>query len=133
MTDNHALFDYLLRLGDNSLILGQRLAEWCGHAPILEEELALTNIGLDLMGQSRLLLTYAAEVEDAGRDEDMLAFHRDTQAWRNLLLLEQPNGDFAKTMRASSFLILSNICSSKVCASPRMSDLPQLLRNHSRR
>jgi ring-1,2-phenylacetyl-CoA epoxidase subunit PaaC len=103
MTDNQLLFDYLLRLGDNSLILGQRLAEWCGHAPILEEELALTNIGLDLVGQSRLLLSYAAEVENAGRDEDKLAFHRDTQEWRNLLLLEQPNGDFAKTMARQFF------------------------------
>ncbi|USG63023.1 phenylacetate-CoA oxygenase subunit PaaC [Sneathiella marina] len=119
MTDNNALFEYLLRLGDNSLILGQRLAEWCGHAPILEEELALTNIGLDLVGQSRLLLTYAAEVEGAGRDEDMLAFHRDTQAWRNLLLLEQPNGDFAKTIARQFFfdnfqyLQFEGLCQSK--------------------
>jgi ring-1,2-phenylacetyl-CoA epoxidase subunit PaaC len=119
MTDNQALFEYLLRLGDNSLILGQRLAEWCGHAPILEEELALTNIGLDLVGQSRLLLSYAAEVEDAGRDEDLLAFHRDTQAWRNLLLLEQPNGDFAKTMARQFFfdtfqyLQFEGLCQSK--------------------
>ncbi len=98
MTDQQALFDYLLRLGDNSLILGQRLAEWSGHAPILEEELALANIGLDLVGQARMLLTYAGEVEGKGRDEDRLAFHRDTKAWRNLLLLEQPNENFAKTM-----------------------------------
>lgn len=98
MTEKEMLCDYLLRLGDNSLILGQRLAEWCGHAPILEEDLAITNIGLDLIGQARLLLTYAGEVEGKGRDEDALAFHRDTMAWRNFLLLEQPNGDFAKTM-----------------------------------
>ena len=101
--DKDMLFDYLLRLGDNSLILGQRLAEWCGHAPILEEDLALTNIGLDLIGQSRMLLTYAGEVEGNGRDEDRLAFHRDTMDWRNLLLLEQPNGDFAKTMARQLF------------------------------
>ncbi|MEH6527240.1 MAG: 1,2-phenylacetyl-CoA epoxidase subunit PaaC [Sneathiella sp.] len=119
MTDNQSLFEYLLRLGDNSLILGQRLAEWCGHAPILEEELALTNIGLDLVGQSRLLLSYAAEVEGAGRDEDKLAFHRDTQAWRNLLLLEQPNGDFAKTIVRQFFfdnfqyLQFEKLCQSK--------------------
>lgn len=103
MTDQKMHFDYLLRLGDNSLILGQRLAEWCGHAPMLEEDLALTNIGLDLLGQARMLLAYAGEVEGKGRDEDRLAFHRDTMAWRNLLLLEQPNGDFAHTMARQLF------------------------------
>ena len=103
MTDRDMLFDYLLRLGDNSLILGQRLAEWIGHTPMLEEDLALTNVGLDLIGQARMLLTYAGEVEGKGRDEDRLAFHRDTAEWRNLLLLEQPNGDFAKTMARQFF------------------------------
>ncbi|MEX0582602.1 MAG: 1,2-phenylacetyl-CoA epoxidase subunit PaaC [Sneathiella sp.] len=98
MSDKDILFDYLLRLGDNSLILGQRLAEWTGHTPMLEEDLALTNVGLDLIGQARMLLSYAGEVEGDGRDEDRLAFHRDTAEWRNFLLLEQPNGDFAKTM-----------------------------------
>ncbi len=100
-TDPH--FEYLLRLGDSSLILGQRLAEWCGKAPILEEELALMNIGLDLIGQARLLLSHAGQVEGRGRDEDRLAFFRDVQEWRNLLLVEQENGDFAKTM-ARQFL-----------------------------
>lgn len=103
MTDNDMLFDYLLRLGDNSLILGQRLAEWCGHAPMLEEDLALTNIGLDLLGQARMFLSYAGEVEGKGRDEDRLAYFRDTKDWRNLLLLEQPNGDFAVTMARQFF------------------------------
>ncbi|WP_367281146.1 1,2-phenylacetyl-CoA epoxidase subunit PaaC [Sneathiella sp.] len=103
MTDNDMLFDYLLRLGDNSLILGQRLAEWCGHAPMLEEDLALTNIGLDLLGQARMFLSYAGEVEGKGRDEDRLAYFRDTKDWRNLLLLEQPNGDFAATMARQFF------------------------------
>ncbi len=103
MTDKDMLFDYLLRLGDNSLILGQRLAEWCGHAPMLEEDLALTNIGLDLLGQARMFLSYAGEVEGKGRDEDRLAYFRDTKDWRNLLLLEQPNGDFAKTMARQFF------------------------------
>ncbi|MEH6474142.1 MAG: 1,2-phenylacetyl-CoA epoxidase subunit PaaC [Sneathiella sp.] len=98
MNDNEILFEYLLRLGDNCAILGQRLAEWCGKAPVLEEELALMNVGLDLVGQARLLLDYAGKVEGAGRDEDQLAFFRDTQEWRNFLLIEQPNGDFAKTM-----------------------------------
>lgn len=103
MTDNDMLFDYLLRLGDNSLILGQRLAEWCGHAPMLEEDLALTNIGLDLLGQARMFLSYAGDLEGKGRDEDRLAYFRDTKDWRNLLLLEQPNGDFAKTMARQFF------------------------------
>ena len=103
MTDKDMLFDYLLRLGDNSLILGQRLAEWCGKSPVLEEEMALMNIGLDLVGQARLLLDYAGKVEGKGRDEDALAFHRDAQEWRNLLLVEQPNGDFAKTMARQLF------------------------------
>lgn len=103
MTDNDMLFDYLLRLGDNSLILGQRLAEWCGHAPMLEEDLALTNIGLDLLGQARMFLSYAGEIEGKGRDEDRLAYFRDTKDWRNLLLLEQPNGDFAVTMARQFF------------------------------
>jgi len=98
MANRDELFEYLIRLGDNSLILGQRLAEWCGKAPVLEEEMALMNVGLDLVGQARLILDYAGQVEGRGRDEDALAFHRDAQAWRNFLLVEQPNGDFAKTM-----------------------------------
>lgn len=98
MANRDELFEYLIRLGDNSVILGQRLAEWCGKAPVLEEEMALMNVGLDLVGQARLLLDYAGQVEGRGRDEDALAFHRDAQAWRNFLLVEQPNGDFAKTM-----------------------------------
>lgn len=103
MTTQNDLFEYLVRLGDNSLILGQRLAEWCGKSPVLEEELALMNVGLDLVGQARLLLDYAGKIEGKGRDEDALAFHRDAQAWRNFLLVEQPNGDFAKTMARQLF------------------------------
>ena len=98
-----ALFDYLLRLGDDSLILGQRLTEWCGHAPALEIDLSLANIGLDLIGQATFLLNFAGEVEGAGRDGDALAFRRDVLAFRNCLLVEQPNGDFAQTM-ARQFL-----------------------------
>ena len=103
MTDQEMLFEYLLRLGDNCVILGQRLAEWCGKSPVLEEELALMNVGLDSLGQARLFLDYAGKVEGKGRDEDKLAFFRDAQAWRNLLLVEQPNGDFAKTMARQFF------------------------------
>ncbi len=95
--------EYLLRLGDNALILGHRLSEWCGHAPILEEDIAMTNVSLDLIGQARLLYTYAGKVEGAGRDEDDIAFLRDVLEWRNCLLVEQPNGDFADTM-ARQFL-----------------------------
>jgi len=97
MSKKDALFNYCLRLGDNSLILSQRLSEWCGHAPILEEDLALTNIALDLIGQAREFLTYAGDIEGKGRTEDTLAYHRDAKDFRNLLLVEQPNGNFAHT------------------------------------
>ena len=93
-----AHFEYVLRLGDTSLILGQRLAEWVGHAPALEEDLGLANVSLDLLGQARLLLTYAGELEGKGRTEDDLAFLRDGHEFRNLALVEQPNGDFGKTI-----------------------------------
>ena len=97
------LFEYLLRLGDDSLVLGQRLTEWCGRAPALEVDLSLANIALDLIGQATLLLELAAEVEGAGRTADRLAFHRDVLQFRNCLLVEQPNGDFARTL-ARQFL-----------------------------
>jgi len=92
------LVDYTLRLADTVLILGHRLSEWIGHAPILEEELALGNIALDLIGEARALYAYAGAVEGKGRDEDALAYGRDVGEYRNLLLAEQPNGDFAQTM-----------------------------------
>ena len=100
--DAQALFEYLLRLGDNGLILGHRLSEWCGHAPVLEEELALSNIALDLIGQAQLWLELAGEIEarfqGPGRNADQLAYRRDVAEFRNLLLVEQPNGNFADTM-----------------------------------
>jgi len=95
---SQAHFDYLLRLGDTSLVLAQQLGEWVGHAPALEEDLGLANIALDLLGQARLLLSYAGELEGCGRDEDALAFLRDVPQFRNLALAEQPNGDFAATI-----------------------------------
>lgn len=98
-----AHLEYVLRLADNALILGQRLSEWTGHAPVLEEELALANIALDLIGQSRLLLTHAGKLEAKGRDEDHLAFLRADQQYRNLTLVELPNGDFGRTV-ARNFL-----------------------------
>lgn len=96
--ENEALFRYLLRLGDDSLILGQRLGELCGHGPILEEDIALTNIALDLIGQATSIFNYAGEVEGKDRDGDKLAFLRFEHQYTNLLLLEQPNGDFADTI-----------------------------------
>lgn len=92
------LFKYFLRLGDNSLILGHRLSEWCGHAPILEEDIALTNIALDLIGQSRIMLTNAAEAEGKSRTEDDLAYLRDSMDFFNCLLVEQPNNDYGYTI-----------------------------------
>ena len=89
---------YTLRRADDALILGHRLSEWCGHAPMLEEDMALANMGLDLLGQARELYSYAAKVEARDNDEDKLAYLRDVRQYRNLLLLEQPNGDFARTM-----------------------------------
>jgi ring-1,2-phenylacetyl-CoA epoxidase subunit PaaC len=97
------LFEYLLRLGDNCLILSQRLSEWCGHGPVLEEDIALTNVALDLLGHARFWLSYAGEVEGAGRDEDALAFLRDAGDFRNVLLVEQPNGDYAMTTARQFF------------------------------
>jgi ring-1,2-phenylacetyl-CoA epoxidase subunit PaaC len=95
---------YALCIGDTSLILAQRLGEWVGHAPALEEDLALANVGLDLLGQARYLLTYAGELEGRGRSEDDLAFLRDPQDFLNLSLVEQPNGDFGHTI-VRQFLI----------------------------
>jgi ring-1,2-phenylacetyl-CoA epoxidase subunit PaaC len=96
-------FDHVLGLADDALILGHRLSEWCGHAPLLEEELALANIGLDLIGQARALYDYAGVLDGKGRDQDALAYRRDVTGFRNLLLVEQPNGDFAMTI-ARQFL-----------------------------
>ncbi|MBA3970834.1 MAG: phenylacetate-CoA oxygenase subunit PaaC [Bacteroidetes bacterium] len=98
-----AKFEYLLRLGDSSLIIGHRLSEWCGHGPILEEDIALINIALDFVGNATSILTYAAEVEGKGRTEDDLAFMRGEREYRNLLITEQPNGDYANTI-ARQFL-----------------------------
>jgi ring-1,2-phenylacetyl-CoA epoxidase subunit PaaC len=96
MTD--ATFEYLLRLGDDRLLLGHRLSEWCGHAPILEEDIALANIALDLIGQASLLLGLAGKIEGQRRDADALAYLRDAVEYRNTLLVELPKGDFAVTI-----------------------------------
>jgi ring-1,2-phenylacetyl-CoA epoxidase subunit PaaC len=102
MTTDRDLFDYLLRLADSDLILAQRLGEWIGHGPVLEEDIALANVGLDVLGQARMWFAYASEVETRisgrGRTEDELAFLRDGTDFRNLLLVEQPNGNYADTI-----------------------------------
>ena len=94
----NAPFETLLRLGDNTLILGHRVGEWCGVAPVLEEDIALANTALDLIGQTQMWLGLAAEVEDEGRSADDLAMLRDVWDFRNVLLAEQPNGDFGQTI-----------------------------------
>jgi ring-1,2-phenylacetyl-CoA epoxidase subunit PaaC len=91
-------FEFLCRMGDNTLILGHRVSEWCGHAPVLEEDIALANIALDLIGQTQMWLGLAAEVEGKGRSADDLAMLRDVWDFRSCLLVEQPNGDFGQTM-----------------------------------
>ena len=104
MASDQQLLDYVLRLADSDLILAQRLGEWVGHGPVLEEDIALTNVGLDLLGQARLWFAYAGEVEGrqvgssgAGRSEDEFAYMREGGGFRNLLLAEQPNGNYADT------------------------------------
>jgi ring-1,2-phenylacetyl-CoA epoxidase subunit PaaC len=92
------LFQYLLRLGDDRLVLGHRLSEWCGHGPVLEEDIALANVALDLIGQATHFLKLAGQVEGKGRDEDALAYLRDAIAYRNVKLVELPNGDFGRTI-----------------------------------
>ena len=121
-------FDYLLRLGDNCLVLSQQLSAWCGHGPALEEDLALTNTALDLLVQARLWLSYAGEVEGAGRDEDALAYHRDAAEFRNLLIVELPNGHYGNTI-ARQFLfdvwhlqLLVGLCKSR---DKRIADIAQ--------
>ncbi len=101
--DKNKHFLYVLQLADNALILGHRLSEWCGHGPVLEQDIAMTNISLDHVGQARMYFQYAAELEGEGKTEDDLAYHRDAWDFRNLLLLEQPNGDWGNTLIRSFF------------------------------
>lgn len=101
-------FNYLLQLGDNALILAQRLGEWCGHGPVLEQDIALTNIALDLLGQARMLYTHAGDLEGKGRTEDQLAYFRDAHEFRNVLLVEQPNEDWAYTVARQFYFDVFN-------------------------
>ncbi|MBK9285934.1 MAG: phenylacetate-CoA oxygenase subunit PaaC [Sphingobacteriaceae bacterium] len=104
MNKQEALFKYVLRLGDNSVVLAQRLCEWTGVGPFLEEDLALTNISLDIFGQGRNLLEYAGRIEGKGRTEDTLAFHRNDREYFNFLICEQSNGDYAKTIMRQALI-----------------------------
>jgi ring-1,2-phenylacetyl-CoA epoxidase subunit PaaC len=115
---DQALFQYLLRMGDTTLILSHRVSEWTGHGPALEEDLAMTNVALDLLGQARLWLTLAGEVEGAARDEDQLAYLRDAPEYRNYLLVERDNGHYGDTIARQFFFdvwhyfVLKGLCSS---------------------
>jgi len=102
MTEQEALAAYCIRIGDNGLVLGHRLSEWCGHGPVLEEDIALSNMALDLIGQARGFLGYAAKLKGNGTEDD-LSYKRDARQFCNCMLVEQPNGDFAATM-VRSFL-----------------------------
>jgi len=117
------LVEYLLRLGDDRLVLGHRLSEWCGHAPILEEDIALANIALDLVGQANLLLSLAAKVENAGRDADALAYLRDAIDYRNVLLVELPKADFAVTIARQFFFSTFAMLQAEALQSSRQADL----------
>ncbi len=102
--EKQALYNYLIHLADDSVVLAQRLCEWTGHGPFLEEDLALTNISLDVFGRARAILEYAAQLEGKGRTEDHLAFFRNEREYTNVLLAELPNGDYAKTMMRLAFM-----------------------------
>ena len=103
MTNDQALTEYLLRLADTDMVLAQRFCEWCGNAPALEEEIAMMNVGLDLIGQARNWYDYVAELRDDGHDADFLAFRRNEREYRNLLIAEQPRGDYAVTTAKQFF------------------------------
>lgn len=119
MSNNTALLEFVLRHGDNNLILGHRLSEWCSRGPFLEEDIALTNIALDHLGATRMLLTYAAELEGKGRTEDDFAYGRTHEQFLSALLVEQPNGDFADTQArqlyysAFAYVVYSELKNSK--------------------
>lgn len=128
MTDQQNVQSYVLRLADNVLILGQQVSAWCGHAPALEEDIAFANVALDLIGQATLWLGYASELDAAGRSADDLAFLRDERKFSNILLVEQPNGDFGKSLMrqfifdAAHFPYLQGLTKSK---DPRIAEIAQ--------
>ncbi|HEY4304555.1 MAG TPA: 1,2-phenylacetyl-CoA epoxidase subunit PaaC [Gemmatimonadaceae bacterium] len=117
------LFPYLVRLGDDRLVLGHRLSEWCGHGPILEEDIALANISLDLIGEATLFLKLAGEAEGQGRSEDTLAYFRDTVDFRNVLLVELPKGDFAVTIVRQFFFSVYSLLQMEALAKSSNAEL----------
>lgn len=123
-----AKLNYLLHLADNAMILGQRLGEWCGHGPVLEQDMAMTNIALDYLGRARLLFQYAAELKGSGATEDSLAFLRSEWEYKNLLLVEQPNIDFAYTVARQFFLDAFHypyFTSLKSCSDQRLAEIAE--------
>jgi len=135
MAPEAALFQYLLRLGDNALILGHRVSEWCGHGPVIEEDIAMANVALDLIGQTQLWLGLAGEVEGKGRSADALAFRRDVMDFRNLLLCERPNGDFGHTILRQYFFDAFNaplLAALGASADPRIAGIAQKLVKEAR-
>ena len=116
-------FEYLARLGDDRLVLGHRLSEWCGHGPILEEDIALANIALDLIGQANLFLEQAAKAEGKGRDQDALAYFREATEYRNLLMVELPKGDFAFTIARQFFFSVFNYLQMEALAKSKNADV----------
>src|SRR3954468_21970440 len=118
-----SFFSYLLRLADDRLVLGHRLSEWCGHGPILEEDIALANIALDLIGEATLFYKLAGEAEGQGRNEDALAYFRDAVDYRNALLLELPKGDFAVTIVRQLFFSVYSLLQMEALAKHENTDL----------
>jgi ring-1,2-phenylacetyl-CoA epoxidase subunit PaaC len=117
------LFAYLLRLADDRLVLGHRLSEWCGHGPILEEDIALANIALDLIGEATLFYKLAADAEGQGRNEDALAYFRDAVDYRNALLVELPKGDFAVTIVRQLFFSVYSLLQMEALAKTSNAEL----------
>jgi ring-1,2-phenylacetyl-CoA epoxidase subunit PaaC len=117
------VFEYLVRLGDDRLVLGHRLSEWCGHGPILEEDIALANIALDLIGQANLLLEQAGKAEGKGRDQDALAYFREATDYRNILMAELPKGDFAFTIARQFFFSVFNYLQMEALSKSKHADL----------
>ena len=111
---------YLIHLADNALILGHRNSEWCGHGPVLEQDIAITNISLDLIGQARNFYQYAAVMQNDGSTEDSLAYLRDEREFKNCLLVEQPKGDWAKTILRQFFFPVTNLIVQITCSNMKM-------------
>ena len=116
-------FEFLVRLGDDRLVLGHRLSEWCGHGPILEEDIALANIALDLVGQANLLLEQAGKAEGKGRDQDALAYFREATDYRNILMVELEKGDFAFTIARQFFFSVFNYLQMEALSKSSHTDL----------